>query len=79
MLAKHMNSVRQRWRTNLSPFSITRSQTRSGLSSKKKVACPAGDSGGATGVNKFTKGLDILTNRTIYNMNVGAGVKTINF
>jgi len=25
MLAKHMNSVRQRWRTNLSPFSITRS------------------------------------------------------
>ena len=36
MLAKHMNSVRRRRRTNLSPFSITRSQTRSSLSSKKK-------------------------------------------
>jgi hypothetical protein len=36
MLAKHMNSVHQRWCTNLSPFSITRSQTRSGTSSKRR-------------------------------------------
>ena len=58
MLAKHMNTVRQRWRTNLFPFSITLHDlvypyTKSGAALAQQVT-PV--------VKKFTKGLDILSN-----------------
>ena len=59
MLAKHMNSVRQRWRTNLSPLSIALTPFAYACT-KSGATCP--DSGETCVVNKFTKGLDILTN-----------------
>ena len=44
MLAKHMNSVRQRWRTNLSPSSITLTPFAYAYT-KSGAACPDQDAG----------------------------------